>query len=106
MIYSAKNGEYSLEKTIEMEGSYPRSIDYLNGKILIGLRNGNIVEVDETREDKKHIMASHHEGETWGIEVVPENHTLLSIGDDNKIMDFDYELKKFNKRGTIAENPS
>jgi hypothetical protein len=95
IIYSAKGGEYSLEKTIEFDKSYPRSLDYFNGKILVGLRNGSIYEVNESTEEKKHLLASHHEGEAWGLEVVPEDNLILTIGDDNKVMVFDYEQKKF-----------
>lgn len=103
VIYSARGGEYSLEKTIDFETSYPRSLDYFNGKILAGLRNGSIFEIVEDTEEKKLLLASHHEGEAWGIEVIPEENTLMSIGDDNKIMVYDYENKKFIKKGTISE---
>ena len=92
------------EKLIDFDSSFPRAIDYFNGKILIGLRNGSIYEVDEASGDKKHLMASHHEGEAWGLEVVPEENLVLTIGDDNKVMVFDYEQKKFVKKGTISEN--
>ena len=103
MIHSAKGGVYTLEKTIDFETSYPRSLDYFNGKILAGLRNGSIFELDEASEDKKQLMASHHEGEAWGIEVVPEDNTIMTIGDDNKIMVYDYENRKFIKKGSISE---
>jgi len=69
VIYSAKGGEYNLEKTIDLESSYPRSLDYFNGKILAGLRNGSIYEIIEDTEEKKHILASHHEGEAWGLKL-------------------------------------
>lgn len=103
VIYSAKGGEYAQEKVIDFETSYARSIDYFNGRILIGLRNGSIYEINEATEEKKHVMASHHEGEAWGLEVVPEDGIILTIGDDNKVMVFDYENKKFIRKGTISE---
>ena len=103
VIYSAKGGEYNLEKTIDFETSYPRSLDYFNGKILAGLRNGSIFEVNEETEERRQLLASHHEGEAWGLEIVPEDNTIMSIGDDNKIMVFDYENKKFIKKGSISE---
>jgi WD40 repeat protein len=96
VIYSTKGGEYTLEKTINLEGgSYPKSIDYLNGKILIGLRNGSIVEINEETEEKKHLLSSHHEGESWGLEIIPEDKTIITTGDDNKIMTFDYANRRF-----------
>lgn len=49
-IHSAVGGEYTLEKTIDLEGSYPKSIDYFNGNILVGLRNGSIYEINESTE--------------------------------------------------------
>jgi hypothetical protein len=68
VIHSTKSGEYTLEKTISLEaGTYPKSLDYLNGKILVGLRNGNIYEINEETEEKRLLLASHHEGETWGL---------------------------------------
>lgn len=75
----------------------------MNGKILAGLRNGSIYEINEETEDKKQLLASHHEGEAWGLQVIPEDSTIMTIGDDNKIMVFDYENRKFVKKGTISE---
>lgn len=104
VIYSTKGGEYTLEKTINLEGgSYPKSIDYLNGKILIGLRNGSIVEINEETEEKKHLLSSHHEGESWGLEIIPEDKTIITTGDDNKIMTFDYANRRFVRQGVISQ---
>jgi WD40 repeat protein len=47
IVYSTKSGEYTLEKSITIEGSYPKSLDYLNGKILVGMRDGSIWEINE-----------------------------------------------------------
>jgi ribosomal protein L31 len=98
IIHSTKGTEYTLEKTIELEisnGTHPKSLDYYNGKILVGLRNGSIIEIDEATEEKKVLLASHHEGESWGLEVVPEDRMFLTIGDDNKVMAFDYANRGF-----------
>jgi WD40 repeat protein len=103
IIYSAVGGECKLEKIIDFEGSYPKALDYFNGKILAGLRNGSIFEINEETEEKKQLMASHHEGEAWGLEVIPEDKCVFTIGDDNKVMVFDYENKKFIRKGTISE---
>ena len=103
MIHSAIGGEYNLEKTLDLESSYPKALDYFNGKILVGLRSGSIYEFNESTEEKKHLMASHHEGESWGLEVIPEDKCVFTIGDDNKVMVFDYENKRFIRKGTISE---
>jgi hypothetical protein len=63
----------------------------LNGKILAGLRNGNIVEINESNEEQKLLLASHYEGEAWGLEIVPETNSIFTVGDDNRIMEFNYE---------------
>lgn len=103
LIHSVTDGgELTLEKTIDLDSSYPKSIDYFNGKILIGLRNGSIIEINESTGEKKLLLASHHEGESWGLEVIPEDKTILTIGDDNKVMVFDYANRKFIKQGTIS----
>ena len=106
MIFSAKAGDCKLEKTIELAESSARGIDYFNGKILVGLRSGSIYEINETSEEKKLVMASHHEGEAWGLELVPDSHSLFTVGDDNKILEFNYDQKVFVRKGTIAVNPS
>jgi WD40 repeat protein len=50
------------------------------------------------------LLASHFEGETWGLEIVPETQSIYTVGDDNRIMEFNYEQKKFLRKGVISEN--
>lgn len=102
MVHSTQNGEYTLEKTFDLDGSYAKSIDYFNGKILVGLRNGSIYEIIESTGEKKLLLASHHEGESWGLDVIPDEKTILTVGDDNKIMAFDYENRRFVRQGVIS----
>lgn len=49
-IFSAGGGAYKHEKTLDLNSSYPKSIDILNNKILVGLRNGSIVEINDKGE--------------------------------------------------------
>lgn len=102
LIFSTKGGECKLEKSIDVCESSARGIDYMNGRILVGLRSGTIYEINESTEEKKMLMASHHEGESWGIELVPEASALFTIGDDNKILEFNFEKKQFIRKGTLA----
>lgn len=102
MIFAATGGNLKLEKTIDMGESSARGIDYLNGKILVGLRSGSIFEISESSEEKKLLMASHHEGESWGLELVPEANAVFTVGDDNKILEYNFEEKKFVRKGTLA----
>jgi WD40 repeat protein len=97
IVHSTKGGEFTLENTFEIEGSHPKSLDYFNGKILVGLRNGSIWEINESTGDKKLLLASHHEGESWGLELIPEDKTIMTVGDDNKVMVFDYANRRFVK---------
>jgi hypothetical protein len=107
IIFSGKSGDLKLEKTVDMGESSPRGIDYFNGKLLVGLRNGFIYEFLESNPDaKKLVMASHHEGESWGLAMIHDEGLLFSIGDDNKIMAYDFREKKFLNKGTIAVNGS
>ena len=69
-IFKASNMEHSLEKTIELEGSFPKAIDYLNEKILVGLRNGKILELTEGGA-KKELLNTHFDGEAWGLDLNP-----------------------------------
>lgn len=78
--------DLNVEKTIEFEGSFPKSIDSYNGKILTGMRNGTMYEIDEESGKKTLLMNGHHEGEAWGLAVCPEANSIFTIGDDNKIM--------------------
>ena len=108
MIFSGKGGALKQEKSIDF-GDFPcRGIDNHNGKILLGLRDGSIYELNESDLEgpKKQIMASHHDGEAWGLAIVPQSKSLLSIGDDNKILEFDFDEKKFIKQGIISEKSS
>jgi WD40 repeat protein len=106
MVHSTKaGGEVTHEKTIELDGitSYPKSLDYYNGKILVGFRNGSIYEINEESGEKKLLLASHHEGESWGLEVIPEDKTIITTGDDNKIMTFDYANRRFVRQGAVSK---
>jgi WD40 repeat protein len=82
----------------------PKSIDFLNGHLLLGLRNGSIMEIknvlDEGSEPRI-LMQSHFEGETWGLALC--DNKIYSSGDDNQVMEFDAETKAFVRSGKISE---
>ena len=75
----------------------------MNGNILVGLRSGKIIEINEASGAQKCLLATHHEGETWGLELFPENNAVFTCGDDNKILEFNYKERKFIKEGIISE---
>lgn len=43
-IMSASGGNFKLEKFIDISSSFPRALDFFNGNLLVGLRNGSICE--------------------------------------------------------------
>jgi WD40 repeat protein len=51
--------------TVSVE-AIPKSVDYLK-YLLVGLKNGSIVEYDIKKNQKEVIIHSHHEGEVWGL---------------------------------------
>ena len=82
--------------------SVPRSVDYAKF-LLIGQRNGNILEYDITRNIKEVIMHSHHDGELWALTLIEERGVFITAADDNKLLMYDMETKKCIQRGWIDE---
>jgi microtubule-associated protein-like 6 len=105
VIYNNANGDYTLDKVIDFDSSYPKAIDFFQGKILVGLRNGSILEINAETEEKKSLLSSHHEGEAWGLHIIHDKGQFLTVGDDNKLMLFDYENMKFIRKGTLGKKP-
>ena len=76
-------------------GAAPRSVDLLNGFILMGLKNGSIVEMPWSADGPKKIsvvMTSHCDGEVWGLDLVEFDGgemRLITSGDDNRVLTFD-----------------
>ena len=104
VIHSAKGGSYTLEQTIDLGvDSHPKSIDYFDGRILVGLRNGSIYELSEsTPQDKKVLLQSHHEGESWGLTFSSGDGLVYTVGEDNKILVIDQNNRKVIKTAAIA----
>lgn len=86
-IISAAGGVFKLEKFVDFSSSFPRSIDFFNGNLLVGLRNGSIIEfkdvIGNESPQENCIMKSHFEGEIWGLELVPGQNKVITCGDDN-----------------------
>jgi len=68
----------------------------MGAKILVGLRTGQIQEIDTTANPLKPsaLMHSHHEGETWGLAIIPGEMQFITSGDDNKVMKWDMNTKR------------
>lgn len=107
-IISASKGAFALEKFIDFSSSFPRSIDMMNGNLLVGLRNGSIAEFRDVLNTDKPVenvlVKSHFEGEVWGLEIV--DNKVITCGDDNMIMVYDFEEKKWERKGTVSDHKS
>jgi len=80
----------------------PRSVDF-SKFLLIGLRNGSILEYDINRNIKEVIMHSHHDGELWAVTLIEERNVLVTAADDNKILMHDFQTRKCVQKGWIDE---
>lgn len=80
--------------------SIPKSVDFQK-YLLVGLKNGSIVEFDIMKNAKEVIMHSHYDGEVWGMCVVPNEHKFFTSADDNKILLYDILSKKCIGRGNV-----
>lgn len=81
----------------------PRSVDF-SKFLLIGLRNGLILECDIDKVVKETVMHSHHMGEVWGLCVIEERNLFVTSCDDNKIIMYDMVQKKCILRGQVKPN--
>jgi len=63
------------------------------GNFVVGLRDGSIVEFVNASQPKL-VMASHSDGEAWGLAVCPHTGLLISTADDNKIMVWDPKARR------------
>jgi WD40 repeat protein len=73
--------------------SCPRAIDMHDTSILVGLRNGSIIEISGGR--KTELMSSHFDGEVWGLAVSAASpNIVVTTGDDNTINVWDTTQRK------------
>ena len=109
-IISVGAGTFKLEKMIDLEAAtltVPKSIDFFKGNLIIGLRNGSIMEFKNILDDKaedngKTLMQSHFEGEVWGLTLVGNN-KVLTCGDDNRVMLFNLDTKECESVGKVSD---
>ena len=107
-IISAQGGNFKLDKFVEISGSFPRSLDYFNGNLLVGLRNGSIAEFKDVlgseEATENTLMQSHFEGETWGLAIVQDGKYILTSGDDNKFILYNVDEKKAERVGKVSDH--
>jgi len=91
---------YHLKSTYDVK-SNPKALDYNDGNVLAGLRDGTIVELNSN--GSRTLMASHCDGETWGLAIDHTTGFVLTTGDDNKILAWDPKERKIAFEGIINE---
>jgi hypothetical protein len=70
-VFSCDQGEYQFLRQIPLDVyHFASSLDILDGRILVGHDNGRIQIVNVDGTDKQLINVSHHDGESWGLEVL------------------------------------
>jgi hypothetical protein len=70
-VHSANKGQFEFINQINLSHLFhASSIDYMDGRILIGHDNGRICTVDLDKEIMFQVNTSHHDGECWGLEVI------------------------------------
>ena len=102
MIFITDPSTLDVSTSILFDG-VPRSVDYCKF-LLVGLRNGHIVECDITKNAKETIMHSHHDGEVWGFTMIEERGMFVTSCDDNKILMFEIDKRKCVQRGEVTLN--
>jgi len=86
----------------------PRSCDLFNGQILLGLKNGSIVELPWSADGKGRpnvVMTSHCDGEVWGLDVADLGGgelRMLTTADDNRILAYNPKTKQALAEGRIG----
>ncbi len=87
------------ERSIEMD-HLVRAIDVSGDKILCGLINGDILEING--DDKTTLMESHAKGEAWGLAPAGDDNVITS-GDDNMLKVWSLSERKCVARGEICD---
>ena len=90
----------AVERTISVDHLI-RALDMSGGKILAGLINGSIVEIDDS-DSATTVMQGHSQGEAWGLAPIGDDKFVTS-GDDNKVMVWSLDEKKCISEGGVCE---
>lgn len=82
-------GEKSIQNTINIDGvAQSLKTSSKNQQLVIGTTNGRILTVNQDQSTKT-VIDGHFSGETWGLDYEVRTKTILTTGDDNKVISFD-----------------
>ena len=107
-VYTFK-GDLSKLWSYKLEGA-PRSIDLFQGKLLLGMKSGQIMEMDYKANGKVKpnvIMRSHCDGEVWGLDLIKlgkGNMVAVTTADDNQILAYDVKTRQSLGFGQVKES--
>ncbi|CDW73957.1 help domain containing protein [Stylonychia lemnae] len=79
----------------------PKSVDFGKKFLLVGFKNGTIVEREVSSKGKEEIMHSHHDGELWGLCLIEDQKKFITSGDDNKLYMYDISDRKMVQSGNV-----
>lgn len=88
------------ERIIEI-GNLIRAIDFKDGMIVVGDKDGTISEINADDEINV-IMHSHSQGETWGLDLTNDGR-IVTTGDDNKVMVWSLEERTLLNQDRISD---
>ncbi|XP_033122529.1 echinoderm microtubule-associated protein-like 6 [Anneissia japonica] len=71
-----------------------KSVCRTKGKILVGTKDCEIIEVTEKTSSTKKLLQGHGEGEMWGLSTHPSKSMFASASDDKTIRIWDIQNKK------------
>jgi len=108
-LYSGgRDGKVCITNTESMEceravdfGWLPRAIDVMDNLLLVGLRNGSIIECNLEDDSMTTYMQSHNDGEVWGL--AQNGSDICTSGDDNQVICWNVAERKAGKRATVNE---
>lgn len=89
-----------VQKSMEFEASI-KAADMVGDKLVVGLKNATIHVI--AGGSKQTVMKGHHDGETWGLDVIGDD--IVTSGDDNKVMIWNIPSHKNKSVITINDKP-
>lgn len=89
-----------ISKTFDMQ-CLVRAIDATATRVVVGLRNGSIVDINPSTGNQTVAVEAHSNGELWGLAVTDSEHFVTSC-DDNKVKTWNLKHRKCENTGTLS----